>query len=146
MPRQMTIGTLSRETDTKVETIRFYEKSGPLPAPDRTEGNYRTYEPSHLRRLSFIRRARGLGFPLEAIRTLLNLSDDRSRSCEAVDRIAKDHLVQVEQKLADLNALRAELDRMISLCSCGTVADCRIIDTLLPGPAGSPSRATENPR
>lgn len=130
--QHMTIGLLSRLTDTKVETIRFYEKSGLLPEPARTEGNYRSYEPTHLNRLSFIRRARDLGFSLDQVRTLLDLSDDRSRPCEAVDEIAKEHLAQVERKISDLKALQRELDRLISQCRCGTVADCRIIETLSP--------------
>lgn len=87
----LTIGHLARETGTKVETVRFYEKSGLLPQPTRTEGNYRSYDRAHLNSLSFIRRARDLGFSLDQIRALLALSDDRERSCAAVDEIAKEH-------------------------------------------------------
>lgn len=65
--RPLTIGALAQMTGTKVETIRFYEKSGLLPAPARTGGNYRSYERSHLNRLSFVRRARDLGFSLDQI-------------------------------------------------------------------------------
>jgi Cu(I)-responsive transcriptional regulator len=128
----MTIGHLARETGTKVETVRFYEKSGLLPAPSRTEGNYRSYDEAHLKRLSFIRRARDLGFSLDQIRALLALSDDRDRSCAAVDEIAKEHRAEVERKIADLHSLKRELDRMIDQCGCGVVADCRIIESLSP--------------
>ncbi|RFC63812.1 MerR family transcriptional regulator [Mesorhizobium denitrificans] len=128
----LTIGHLARETGTKVETVRFYEKSGLLPAPSRTEGNYRSYDQAHLNRLSFIRRARDLGFSLDQIRALLALSDDRSQSCASVDTIAKQHREEVERKIADLQALKAELDRVIDDCGCNIVADCRIIDTLSP--------------
>ena len=107
------IGQLARRTRTKVETIRFYEKNGLLPAPSRTGGNYRAYELVHLSRLSFIRRARELGFSLDQIREFLKLADDRSRSCAAVDAIAKEHRKEVEQKIQDLIALKSELDRMI---------------------------------
>ncbi|MEJ6781022.1 MerR family transcriptional regulator [Aminobacter sp. Piv2-1] len=138
MNKHLTIGTLSRLTNTKVETIRFYEKSGLLREPARTEGNYRSYAPSDLNRLSFIRRARDLGFSLDQIRVLLDLADDRSRSCEAVDEIAKEHLAEVERKIADLKALQGELGRVISQCRCGTVAECRIIETLSPNFAGAP--------
>lgn len=130
--RALTIGHLARETGTKVETVRFYEKSGLLPAPARTEGNYRSYDRTHLNRLSFIRRARDLGFPLDQIRELLALSDDRDRSCVAVDEIAKEHRAEVERKIADLQSLKRELDRMIDQCGCGVVADCRIIESLSP--------------
>lgn len=128
----LTIGHLARETGTKVETVRFYEKSGLLSAPSRTEGNYRSYDQAHLNRLSFIRRARDLGFSLDQIRALLALSDDRSQSCASVDAIAKRHREEIERKIADLQSLKSELDRMIDHCECNIVADCRIIDTLSP--------------
>jgi Cu(I)-responsive transcriptional regulator len=133
----LTIGHLARETGTKVETVRFYEKSGLLPKPTRTEGNYRSYDRGHLNRLSFIRRARDLGFSLDQIRALLALSDDGDRSCAAVDQIAKEHREEVVRKIADLRSLKKELDRMIDQCGCGVVADCRIIESLSPaGTAG----------
>ena len=128
----LTIGHLARETDTKVETIRFYEKEGLLPVPARTGGNYRAYTADHCNRLSFIRRARDLGFSLAEVRQLLDLADDRDRRCDAVDAIAREHLIAVDRKITDLMAMRQELDRMISQCSCGTVADCRIIEALSP--------------
>lgn len=131
---QLTIGDLARATDTKVVTIRYYERIGILPAPARTRGNYRAYSPRHLERLSFIRRARDLGFSLPQVRELLGLSDQRRRSCEAVDVIAREHLAEVDRKIADLTALRRELDRIISQCGHGTVAECRIIEALSPIP------------
>lgn len=140
--KHLTIGSLSRLTNTKVETIRFYEKSGLLREPERTEGNYRSYAPADLNRLSFIRRARDLGFSLDQIRVLLDLADDRWRSCEAVDGIAKKHVAEVERKIADLKALQGELDRLISQCRCGTVAECRIIETLSPLVPQESKRAT----
>lgn len=129
----MQIGELARTTSTKVETIRFYEKIGLLPEPGRTAGNYRDYGAAHLARLSFIRRARDLGFTLDQVRALLSLSDDRSRSCGAVDTVARAHLAQIDQKIADLRALRRELDELIGQCSQGSISECRIIEAL--GPA-----------
>ncbi|MBY8825684.1 MerR family transcriptional regulator [Sphingomonas colocasiae] len=129
----MKIGELARATGTKVETIRFYEKSGLLAAPGRTSGNYRAYGADHLARLSFIRRARDLGFSLDQVRALLDLSDDRARPCGAVDEIARAQLVSVDRKIADLTALRRELSSLIDQCGRGTIADCRIIDALAPG-------------
>jgi Cu(I)-responsive transcriptional regulator len=128
----LAIGELGRRTGTKVETIRFYERIGLLAAPLRTAGNYRAYGPEHLSRLSFIRRSRDLGFSLDQVRALLDLSDDRSRSCQAVDAIAAQHLAEVDRKIADLQALRRELASMIDQCRCGTVAECRIIEALSP--------------
>lgn len=128
----MKIGELANATATKVETVRYYEKIGLLPPPARTSANYRAYGSAHLARLSFIRRARDLGFALEAVRELLTLSDDRTQSCEAIDVIAQTHLAEIDRKVADLTALRTELDRVISSCRRGTVADCKIIETLGP--------------
>ncbi|MDI3470347.1 MAG: Heavy metal resistance transcriptional regulator HmrR [Pseudolabrys sp.] len=126
------IGDLSKATSTKVETIRYYERIGLLPAPMRTAGNYRSYSNAHFGRLSFIRRARDLGFSIEQVRELLGLSDQRDRSCEAVDAIAREHLAEVERKIADLQALRRELSTIIDQCGCGTIAECRIIEALSP--------------
>jgi Cu(I)-responsive transcriptional regulator len=127
-----TIGYLAKKTGTKVETIRFYEKNGLLPKPGRTEGNYRAYDQSHLNRLSFVRRARELGFSLDQVRGLLKLSDDRRQSCAAVDEIANCHRAEVERKIQDLHSLKKELDSLIDQCGRGTVAECRIIESLSP--------------
>lgn len=129
---RLTIGNLARRTGTKVETIRYYERIGLLSAPARTEGNYRAYGHDHLGRLSFVRRARDLGFALDQVRELLNLADQRDQSCEAVDVIARQHLAEVERKIGDLVALREQLADVIGQCEHGTVASCRIIDALAP--------------
>jgi len=126
------IGELARLTGTKVETIRYYERLGLLPPPARTGANYRAYGRGHLERLSFVRRGRDLGFSLDEVRELLRLSDDRRQSCAEVDRIARGHLAEVERKLADLQALGAELRQLIDQCQHGTVAECRIIEALAP--------------
>ncbi len=128
----MRIGELGRATTTKVETIRYYEQTGLLPAPARTSGNYRSYGEVHLARLSFIRRARDLGFSIDQVRALLDLSDDRTRDCATVDRIATEHLREVDRKIADLSALRRELSALIASCDGGTVAECRILEALAP--------------
>jgi Cu(I)-responsive transcriptional regulator len=127
-----TIGGLARETATKAETIRYYERINLLPAPDRTNGNYRIYNTEHLSRLSFIRRARDLGFSIEQVREILGLADDRNRSCAGVDAIAREHLAEVERKIADLNAMRRELSTIIGQCARNVIADCRIIEALSP--------------
>jgi Cu(I)-responsive transcriptional regulator len=128
----MNIGELAREADTRPETIRYYERIGLLPAPPRTQGNYRDYSAEHVSRLAFARRARDLGFTIGQIRVLLDLADDKGKSCSAVDAIAREHLAEVKKKLADLSALRRELESLIGQCRRGTVADCRIIASLAP--------------
>jgi Cu(I)-responsive transcriptional regulator len=126
----MKIGEIAAATATKVETVRFYEKAGLLPPPARTEGNYRSYGTSHLKRLSFIRRARQLGISLDDVRELLTLSDNKEQSCEAVDAIASAHLKDIERKLTDLTQMATELRRMIGQCKKGRVGECLIIETL----------------
>ncbi len=126
------IGELARATGTKVETVRWYERIGLLAAPARTGRNYRAYSREHLERLSFVRRARDLGFSLEQVRELLRLSDQRDRPCEEIDLIARGHLAEVERKVADLTALGRELRQIIGQCGHGTVAECRIIEALSP--------------
>lgn len=133
----MQIGELAKATSTKVETIRFYEKIGLLAEPGRTAGNYRDYGAGHLARLSFVRRARDLGFTLDQIRDLLALADDRDRSCKAVDVVARQHLAQIDQKIADLRSLRRELNDIIGQCRQGAISECRIIEALGPSAATS---------
>lgn len=128
----LSIGDLARATGTKVETIRYYERSGILPEPPRTAGGYRAYGPAHLARLSFVRRARDLGFSLGQISALLDLAEQRDRPCAAVDAIAREHLAEVDRKLADLGALRRELASLVTQCGHGTVAECRILEALAP--------------
>ena len=126
----LSIGKLARAAGAKVPTIRYYEQIGLLEPPARTEGNQRLYEPGAADRLTFIRHARDLGFPLEAIRDLLSLSDRPDQSCEAADTIARAQLAEVERRLARLSALKAELERMIDQCQGGRIADCRVIESL----------------
>jgi DNA-binding transcriptional MerR regulator len=139
MREGFSIGDLSRATETNVETIRYYERIDLMPRPARTAGNYRAYSGAHLGRLSFIRRARSLGFSLDQVRQLLALSDERQRPCDEGDRIARAHLDEVDAKIADLTALRRELASLIRQCGGGTMNDCRIIEAL------SPERATRQP-
>lgn len=136
MPDTIAIGELGKAAGVKVETIRYYERIGLLAAPRRTAGNYRAYDGSHLNRLSFIRRSRDLGFSLNQVRALLGLADQKHRPCEAVDEIAREHLAEVERKIADLIALMGELKSMIHQCRRGVVRDCQIIEALSPAPTG----------
>jgi DNA-binding transcriptional MerR regulator len=124
------IGEAARRSGVKVPTVRYYEQVGLLPAPPRTEGNRRLYDGDDVRRLTFIRHARELGFEPEAIRTLLVLQDEPDQSCAAADAIAKNRLVEVEQRIASLTALKTELERMVAGCAHGRVDECRVIEIL----------------
>lgn len=125
-----TIGRLAALTDSKVQTIRYYEEIGLLPEPKRTAGNQRRYGKDDLDRLNFIRHARRLGFPLDRIRDMLDLAGNPDRSCADIDKIARDQLSQVEARIAVLEDLRGELRRMVTACAGGTAGDCRIVEVL----------------
>ena len=124
------IGQLAVQTGAKVQTIRYYEQIGLMPKPLRSAGNQRRYGQRHLARLAFIRHSRELGFPLDAIRELLGLVDAPDRSCAAADAIARRQLKQVERRIKQLTALRAEFKRMIAQCKGGRIEECRIIEVL----------------
>ncbi len=126
----LTIGKLGASAGVKVPTIRYYEQIGLLPDPDRSAGNQRLYPSTTMDRLAFIRHARELGFPLDAIRDLLSLSDRPDQSCAAADAIAKAQLMATRARIARLRALEAELERMVDQCACGTISDCRVIEVL----------------
>lgn len=126
----MRIGELAIATGTKAETIRYYEREGILPAADRTDSNYRDYSNNHLAVLTFVRRARQLGFSMAQVRELLALSDHDDNPCQDVDRLVQEQLKEVERKIADLTSLRDELRQMIQSCEADTIAGCQIIQSL----------------
>lgn len=132
----LTIGQLGQATGTKIETIRYYEKIGLLPAPKRTAGNYRSYAAEHLQRLGFIRRARELGFTIEDVRELLKLAAHGERPCEQVDQFVARHLETTERKIEALTRLRRELRDTLNSCKGGRIAECRVVQALFPVSAG----------
>lgn len=126
----MRIGELAQATSTKAETIRYYEREGILPLADRTDSNYRDYSPEHLATLTFIRRARELGFSMAQVRQLLALSDRADKPCDNVDLMVRDQLAEVERKIADLVALRDELAQMLGSCEGERIGECRVVESL----------------
>ncbi len=126
----LTIGKLAKAADVKVPTIRFYEQIGLLPVPDRTDSDRRVFDDAAVRRLAFIKHARQLGFPIEAIRTLLDLADHPDQACDEANTLANEQLVAVDAKIAQLTALRTELKRMADSGCRGSASDCRVIEAL----------------
>lgn len=124
------IGRLAKLTDVKVTTIRFYESIGLLPEPARTHSDRRIYGEGDVRRLGFIKHARQLGFAVDAIRDLLELSDHPERVCDTANAIAQEQLAAVDAKIAQLSALREELARMTAEGCSGPAASCRVIESL----------------
>ncbi len=126
----ISIGEMSRRTDVKVPTIRYYEQMGLIAAPERSKGNQRRYSGNELQRLSFIRHARDLGLTIDAIRELLELSERPNEPCAFADEIAAQHLSSVRAKIGQLKKLEKELNRIVSGCDGKTVEDCYVIQAL----------------
>ena len=123
------IGELSKQTGVKVPTIRYYEQMGLIDALERTEGNQRRYSSHELQRLSFIRHSRDLGFTIEDIRELLELSEYPEQPCNDAHQIAVRHLADIKAKISKLKKLEKELKR-ISTCEAGSIGECTVIETL----------------
>lgn len=128
----LTIGQLAHACGVGVETIRFYERQGLLPAPPRSGAGYRHYPASAVQRLSFIRRAKELGFTLKEISELLLLQDDgQAHSRAEVKAIAEARLAEVTAKIHDLERVRTALTQLAACCSGeGPVQGCPIIEAL----------------
>lgn len=124
------IGQVAKRTGIKVPTIRFYEQEGLISPPERSGSGRRLYSDPEVRRLSFIRHARTLGFELDDIRSLLDLSDHPQRPCDDADRIARRHLAEVDLRIEQLSALKKELARIVRSCAGGRASDCQVIEAL----------------
>jgi len=129
-PVQLTIGRLSRRAAVNIETVRYYERVGLLPSPPRTEGGHRLYGEPHVKRLTFVRRARELGFTLEEIRALLRLADERPPSCATARSLATKHLAEVREKIADLKRMERVLTQTVALCEQGDRPECPLLEAL----------------
>lgn len=128
--RDIAIGELSKRTNVKIETIRYYEKIGIMPKPPRNSSGYRVYARAHLERLSFVRRSRELGFTQEEIRKLLNLVDGYDYTCGEIRQITEEHLATVKAKRRDLEKIESALSAMVSKCEHDEIPDCPVIDVL----------------
>ena len=124
----MLIGKLAAETGVNIETIRYYERVGLLDTPPRTGGRHRVYDEQAVQRLTFIRRSRELGFSLENIRTLLDLSDGKQDG--EARALTLRHLDDVRGKITSLKRLEKSLKRMTETCKPGDQSSCPIFDAL----------------
>ena len=127
---QMTIGRLSKAAGVKITTIRYYESIDLMGEPERSSSGQRLYGDEAVKRLSFIRHARDLGFPIDSIRELIDLQHQPGEDCAHVDVIARRQLADVRQRLTQLEALEAELKRMVSACAGGSIATCKVLESL----------------
>ena len=128
----MKIGQLATQAGVAVDTVRYYERRGLLPAPIRLESGYRTYDGDDVRQLRFIRRAKALGFTLEEIRELQRLGSAGDGDRAEVRNLARRRLDDVEARLRELQAVREVLAGLVRQCSGhGPVAGCPIIESVL---------------
>lgn len=127
----MKIGELAKSTGTPVETVRFYEREGLLPAPARSESNYRQYGAAHVERLGFIRNCRSLDMALDEIRVLLRFRDAPADNCAGVNTLLDGHIVHVADRIAELQVLEKQLRRLRTQCrKVEVAADCGILGEL----------------
>lgn len=131
---QLTIGALATQTKTNVPTIRYYEEIGLLPHAERGSNGHRYYRDTDLRRLTFIKRCRDFGFPIEQVRELVKLFEDGDRSCLEVREMAQTNLDAVREKLEEMHLLEASLQSIVAscddACSKGPTRNCAIIEDL----------------
>lgn len=132
----MKIGELAQVAQCTVETVRYYEKEGLLPAPGRTPGNFRVYGPEHLERLRFIRNCRALDMSHEEIHTLLQLADQPQAGCGAINAVFDEHIAHVEERIQELMQLRGQLNALRHRCqyeqavdACGILHGLAVMET-----------------
>jgi DNA-binding transcriptional MerR regulator len=124
------IGALSKATGVKVPTIRYYEEIGLLPEAERNAGNQRRYGQAGIEALGFIKHARDLGFAVEDIRALMDLNGELGEDCAEADRIAREQLSNVRERIARLELLAEELERISNLCDGGNGGTCKVLTAL----------------
>lgn len=128
----MKIGELAKLSHCPIETIRYYEKAGLLQEPLRTEGNYRDYSDGHVTRLRFVRNCRALDMTHQEIHSILALMDEHSTDCHAVNVLVDAHIQHVDQRIAELQSLRGELNQLRLRCARESSIDqCGIVQGIV---------------
>jgi MerR family transcriptional regulator, mercuric resistance operon regulatory protein len=129
------IGEVSQVSRVNIETIRYYERIGLLLRPARTSARHRRFNAMDLQRLVFIKRARELGFSIDEIRTLLELSVDRKRSCSGVKEVVDAHLKDIRLKLRDLKRIERVLADLVVRCIDKEATSCPALDAISSAPS-----------
>ncbi|HEL3255592.1 heavy metal-responsive transcriptional regulator [Stenotrophomonas riyadhensis] len=127
----MKIGELAHRACVNIDTVRYYERHGLLPAPQRMASGYRFYGPEDVERLRFVRRAKTLGFTLSEIRELLSLSTHPDDDMAGIKAVASEKLVEIESKLAEMTRIRDGLKSLVASCpGQGAVGRCPILNAI----------------
>ncbi len=124
------IGQTSALSGIKVPTIRYYEEIGLVKVTTRSTGNQRRYSTAQLERLKFVKHARELGFSIDSVRQLFNLSEADTKTCAEIDELASLQLNEVQNKIVQLTKLEDELKRMLKGCKNNNLGQCYVIESL----------------
>jgi len=127
----MRIGELASSCDCPVETIRYYEKIGLMPPPVRLANGYRSYDDKHRKWLQFILRSRALGFSQDEVRRLTDIAHQQQPACAAVHDLLQIHVVDVRERMRELQRMEKALMRLKEKCQDGSLHDCPVIDELM---------------
>jgi MerR family copper efflux transcriptional regulator len=131
-PAALTIGAVAKRVGVAIDTIRYYEREGLLPAPERRASGYRMYGEATLAQLRFIRRAKDMGFTLEEIRELLALSTDRRRGVNAVKKRVEQRVAVIDARIGELQRVRDGLVQLVASCpGHGAPEKCPILRALV---------------
>ncbi len=127
----LNIGSVAKEAEVNIQTIRYYERRGLLPEPERTAANYRVYGGDSVRRVRFIKRAQELGFTLTEIKELLELRAAPRSCCEDVRERSEAKIKDIEEKVRTLEGMKKALSKLVRACSGrGPVTECPILDSM----------------
>ena len=130
MSETFTIGEVATLSGVPAKTIRYYESVGLVPAAKRANNGYRRYDERAVSVLRFVSRARGLGFPMKDVESLLGLWANKRRASRRVHQIATQHVEAIEHKIAELESMRATLLHLVQRCHGDDRPDCPILDEL----------------
>lgn len=124
------IGEAARRSGVSAKMVRHYESLGLLPSVNRTDAGYRQYTEKEVHTLKFVKRSRDLGFSMAEIAELLKLWQNRRRSSADVRRIATKHVQDLNQRMAEMEAMRKTLEHLVHCCHGDQRPDCPILDEL----------------
>lgn len=130
MSNALVIGEVAKRTGLPAKTIRYYEETGLIPEAGRADNGYRVYDARAVHLLRFVKRARDLGFSMQQVSSLLALWADEKRSSADVKKLAKQHLQEIERKIAELQSLRQTMQSLVKSCSGDSRPDCPILADL----------------
>ncbi len=129
---ELTVGKLAKEAGINLETVRYYESIRLMPKPKRKDSGYRVYSENDLKRLLFIKRTKELGFTLKEIHELLEIKIETKSTCGDVKHITEHKIIDVEQKIKDLQKIKSVLKKLVAQCICEEVSteECPILEAI----------------